>query len=166
MLVSAPEIVALPDPGAFVPGVRAPFAVSRALLFVRRRREVSGQLPDLDRRSHVGPSQHVSADRSGSAFASSSTVVYTPSVSRPFRVLFPPEGRGRVSRVLPPSLSVGAGFSAELTGVSFDDLAAPPRDLAVRVLRSLAVGMIGLPCVSRGQRPSGSPVPLQRSGWR
>jgi hypothetical protein len=64
-----------------------------------------------------------------------------PSASRPLRVRLPCRGRGRVAAVLPPPPSFGSGFSAELTGVSFDEVAAPPSDLATFELRSIALGI-------------------------
>ena len=68
-----------------------------------------------------------------------------------------PSGRGRVSGVLPALTSFGFGCSAELTGVSFDDLALPPSSRAGLPPRSEALGM---PVQRAGCKPV--PPPLDR----
>lgn len=54
---------------------------------------------------------------------------------------FAPEGCGRVAAVLPVPSSTGLGFSADATGVSLDDVEAPPSLRTIFRLRSDALGM-------------------------
>jgi hypothetical protein len=72
-------------------------------------------------------------------------------------VSFAPSGCGRVVFVLPVPSSTGSEFSAEDTGVSLEDIAAPPCSLAASVLRSGAFAM------SR-ERRSPQPVPRAENG--